>query len=213
MICVSVIGAQEAEKSYHGAQTGEGLNRAKKGRGGPPGVNRKPRSDSDSSSELSFGFSGFRFFGRHTWSFAGGLRFQNLHTAGDFLAVLLIVVDDDFGVLGQVALHLGFGSARKSPLTLLLSHRLGDHQAGVGRRHKLAGGLVGLSFFRSFGGRRSCFARGLCRRRSLRRPASTGKTATPSDRKSTRLNSSHVAISYAVFCLKKKNNYARYSSR
>src|SRR6266498_3123672 len=30
--------------------------------------------------------------------------------------------------------------------------------------------------------------------------------ATP-DRKSTRLNSSHVRISYAVFCLKKKNNH------
>src|SRR5699024_11234971 len=28
---------------------------------------------------------------------------------------------------------------------------------------------------------------------------------TKSDRKSTRLNSSHVSISYAVFCLKKKN--------
>src|SRR5690625_6177479 len=28
---------------------------------------------------------------------------------------------------------------------------------------------------------------------------------TEGDRKSTRLNSSHVAISYAVFCLKKKN--------
>src|SRR5438874_8254437 len=27
---------------------------------------------------------------------------------------------------------------------------------------------------------------------------------TPGDRKSTRLNSSHVEISYAVFCLKKK---------
>src|SRR5436305_7858528 len=27
------------------------------------------------------------------------------------------------------------------------------------------------------------------------------------DRKSTRLNSSHVRISYAVFCLKKKNNF------
>src|SRR3954449_10222124 len=27
-----------------------------------------------------------------------------------------------------------------------------------------------------------------------------------SDRKSTRLNSSHTLISYAVFCLKKKNN-------
>src|SRR3712207_6929249 len=29
---------------------------------------------------------------------------------------------------------------------------------------------------------------------------------TPRDRKSTRLNSSHANISYAVFCLKKKNN-------
>src|SRR5690625_5960870 len=29
---------------------------------------------------------------------------------------------------------------------------------------------------------------------------------TARDRKSTRLNSSHVAISYAVFCLKKKTN-------
>src|SRR3712207_8464260 len=28
------------------------------------------------------------------------------------------------------------------------------------------------------------------------------------DRKSTRLNSSHANISYAVFCLKKKTNYA-----
>src|SRR5437667_8742178 len=27
----------------------------------------------------------------------------------------------------------------------------------------------------------------------------------PGDRKSTRLNSSHITISYAVFCLKKKN--------
>src|SRR5439155_18618234 len=33
----------------------------------------------------------------------------------------------------------------------------------------------------------------------------TGRTqAVTRDRKSTRLNSSHVAISYAVFCLKKK---------
>src|SRR5690625_6385018 len=33
------------------------------------------------------------------------------------------------------------------------------------------------------------------------------ETDEPEDRKSTRLNSSHVAISYAVFCLKKKNKY------
>src|SRR3712207_8169625 len=31
------------------------------------------------------------------------------------------------------------------------------------------------------------------------------KTWEPLDRKSTRLNSSHANISYAVFCLKKKN--------
>src|SRR5205807_5388656 len=31
------------------------------------------------------------------------------------------------------------------------------------------------------------------------------ETAAKSDRKSTRLNSSHLVISYAVFCLKKKN--------
>src|SRR5207249_10865375 len=35
----------------------------------------------------------------------------------------------------------------------------------------------------------------------------------PVDRKSTRLNSSHVSISYAVFCLKKKNRAGRPSRR
>src|SRR5690625_5821010 len=34
----------------------------------------------------------------------------------------------------------------------------------------------------------------------------TSIAASFPDRKSTRLNSSHVAISYAVFCLKKKKN-------
>src|SRR6266508_6170824 len=34
--------------------------------------------------------------------------------------------------------------------------------------------------------------------------AAVTRTRTPEDRKSTRLNSSHVAISYAVFCLTKK---------
>src|SRR5207302_11403857 len=36
--------------------------------------------------------------------------------------------------------------------------------------------------------------------------ASAKRSAPPPDRKSTRLNSSHVKISYAVFCLKKKKN-------
>src|SRR3712207_8737746 len=34
-----------------------------------------------------------------------------------------------------------------------------------------------------------------------------GVTLVPADRKSTRLNSSHANISYAVFCLKKKKFY------
>src|SRR2546426_8328087 len=39
-----------------------------------------------------------------------------------------------------------------------------------------------------------------------RRP---GEPAGRQDRKSTRLNSSHLVISYAVFCLKKKKNNKR----
>src|SRR3712207_8990808 len=37
----------------------------------------------------------------------------------------------------------------------------------------------------------------------------TGKVQGYEDRKSTRLNSSHANISYAVFCLKKKKNNKR----
>src|SRR5258708_21696933 len=36
--------------------------------------------------------------------------------------------------------------------------------------------------------------------------AEPGNRSVPIDRKSTRLNSSHQIISYAVFCLKKKKN-------
>src|SRR5437870_9424653 len=47
--------------------------------------------------------------------------------------------------------------------------------------------------------------RGLGRAPVERHP--TDQPALGLDRKSTRLNSSHVAISYAVFCLKKKRYY------
>src|SRR5258708_23086876 len=44
-----------------------------------------------------------------------------------------------------------------------------------------------------------------CRRNPARRcHASAGEPGSAVDRKSTRLNSSHQIISYAVFCLKKK---------
>src|SRR2546427_2778653 len=39
------------------------------------------------------------------------------------------------------------------------------------------------------------------------RTAHNNALAAPEDRKSTRLNSSHSQISYAVFCLKKKNTH------
>src|SRR5690349_23119855 len=41
--------------------------------------------------------------------------------------------------------------------------------------------------------------------RPVLRPPRSGVRPVLRDRKSTRLNSSHVEISYAVFCLKKKN--------
>src|SRR5436305_13566598 len=41
-------------------------------------------------------------------------------------------------------------------------------------------------------------------RRPTHSAARCGMASTSRDRKSTRLNSSHVRISYAVFCLKKK---------
>src|SRR5439155_13363337 len=41
--------------------------------------------------------------------------------------------------------------------------------------------------------------------RKLADAAALARGDDDQDRKSTRLNSSHVAISYAVFCLKKKN--------
>src|SRR5206468_6466265 len=43
-----------------------------------------------------------------------------------------------------------------------------------------------------------------CRKMSFRSLAALGSRPTIGDRKSTRLNSSHDQISYAVFCLKKK---------
>src|SRR2546426_2672877 len=45
--------------------------------------------------------------------------------------------------------------------------------------------------------------RGACRRRAGGAPGGVKRTPA-ADRKSTRLNSSHLVISYAVFCLKKK---------
>src|SRR5256885_10565170 len=64
------------------------------------------------------------------------------------------------------------------------------------------------------GGRRHSCRAGRCdpapgggvgpRRSDPRRSGGAASLGRPRDRKSTRLNSSHLVISYAVFCLKKK---------
>src|SRR5256885_6160006 len=45
-----------------------------------------------------------------------------------------------------------------------------------------------------------------CNARVVSRTKTRAMLLSIGDRKSTRLNSSHLVISYAVFCLKKKNN-------
>src|SRR4051812_49715469 len=50
--------------------------------------------------------------------------------------------------------------------------------------------------------RRGCKSEATCHRRT--HMSSRRQVASDLDRKSTRLNSSHMSISYAVFCLKKK---------
>src|SRR5437868_10765674 len=74
-------------------------------------------------------------------------------------------------------------------------------QVGEGGRHSKAGRWIAHGAGRSL--------RGVLRVALPRTQPSRGyefsSLCGAEDRKSTRLNSSHVSISYAVFCLKKKN--------
>src|SRR2546430_3665977 len=84
--------------------------------------------------------------------------------------------------------------------TLFRSPHCFDEGVAVHSRHSDVadedGGTEGGQLFEALGAR---FAHGYRRVAALQ------------DRKSTRLNSSHSQISYAVFCLKKKNNRIRES--
>src|SRR3712207_7175297 len=77
--------------------------------------------------------------------------------------------------------------------TLFRSDRGDEHRGDGGAEHARAAG------------------HGVVRRgRLLQRLArDLGEVGQQRDRKSTRLNSSHANISYAVFCLKKKKKYNR----
>src|SRR5690606_40487864 len=72
-----------------------------------------------------------------------------------------------------------------TPYLLEMGARIG----GSGVSQYIASGVTGIDFAAQ----------------ALRIAAGTATEPLASDRKSTRLNSSHVKISYAVFCLKKKN--------
>src|SRR5437773_9703186 len=60
--------------------------------------------------------------------------------------------------------------------------------------------------------RRAGLSSGALRRRRGHRARRRRDHPCGADRKSTRLNSSHITISYAVFCLKKKNDGLRIRS-
>src|SRR5207249_6516033 len=86
---------------------------------------------------------------------------------------------------------------------------LGAWEAAVRRAGERVTAALGGEIERA--ARRVRMPRRLRRRRLLTGPEKRAIAARlaaggqPGDRKSTRLNSSHVSISYAVFCLKKKN--------
>src|SRR5690606_41620374 len=91
-----------------------------------------------------------------------------------------------------------------SPYTTLFRSRARRRSGCVARLRPLAGsGAVGASMARNAGDRPG--GGGAQGGGALRGSLARG-TAGEQDRKSTRLNSSHVKISYAVFCLKKKSN-------
>src|SRR5437868_11307405 len=71
--------------------------------------------------------------------------------------------------------------------------------------------LSHTTLFRSTRAARACRRTFPARWRGLPWPpnATTSRKVLRQDRKSTRLNSSHVSISYAVFCLKKKKQTIR----
>src|SRR3989454_10837243 len=111
------------------------------------------------------------------------------------------------------------------PPVLHRAGRVADRQLAADDRHQLAGvPPVGLGVPSGPGGIRPAdpVFRPRPAGRGFRRPAGPARRTggdqldcrrAGGDRKSTRLNSSHLVISYAVFCLKKKKKYNSNCSR
>src|SRR5207302_11410126 len=92
-----------------------------------------------------------------------------------------------------------FPTRRSSDLAVRGAGRGGDRRGGL--RDDFAGAACRLLPARA--------ARASVRDLLRRDPDRLGAGVRGGDRKSTRLNSSHVKISYAVFCLKKKKKKQR----
>src|SRR5439155_20763314 len=96
---------------------------------------------------------------------------------------------------------------RRPPSSTLFPYTTLFRSGGCGRRARGREELIG-SIARVRPARRA--SRRRIRTRRQHRAVAVRRLrprADAEDRKSTRLNSSHVAISYAVFCLKKKKEY------
>src|SRR3712207_8560377 len=93
--------------------------------------------------------------------------------------------------------------------TLSLHDALPICESSAATRRVASGGVDDLRWVPRWLHRASRRTRGRSRAwGSTRRPPTRPPDEGARDRKSTRLNSSHANISYAVFCLKKKTNTA-----
>src|SRR5690606_30815259 len=96
----------------------------------------------------------------------------------------LLLGDGLVGDLGEVEVPERIADVETVEVVLVLGHR------GAAERGEVAEGVVATH--------------GARRQQRDRHAVARHRDARDLDRKSTRLNSSHVKISYAVFCLKKK---------
>src|SRR2546421_9546075 len=109
----------------------------------------------------------------------------------------------------SLVLFLFFLMIRRPPRSTLfpyttLFRSVGGARAGACRADRLGAGASCPPHYREHGARRPAEGRQPFRSADCARNGCL-PSAGRRDRKSTRLNSSHDQISYAVFCLKKKN--------
>src|SRR5437870_5614766 len=131
---------------------------------------------------------------------AQGLRHGYIGTEHLLLGVL--ATGDNVGARALSRLGVGTADVRRDVVRII-----GEGPSGaLGADDERALGSIGIDLDQVRRALDAAFGPG-----ALDRPLMRGRVRW-GDRKSTRLNSSHVAISYAVFCLKKKSAHALHRS-